>query len=303
MHVQVFGVIYMNIEEWEEYRYVESGIKTFIDQMEDSGLKEIAEHVCNTGGKRIRPIILLLASEICSGSYYQSLGAALAIEMMHSASLIHDDLLDQGLIRRNLPSAPEKFGHSRALLCGDYLIAKSIEFISPYGEKVIRDFGKAGMDMAEGEVLDLRLGEENFGESNYFKCIYKKTASLFAISASIGAYAGEADDVLAERFSFFGNSLGTAYQIVDDILEFLEVVDGKESKFTSETLPHVYMKSMSKEEAVQKSVDAVKLHVNAAKETLMTFRACQARDKLFQITDYMTFDMLKISTHSALTEK
>ena len=173
-------------------------------------------------------------------------------------------------------------------------IAKSIEFISPYGEKVVRDFGKAGMDMAEGEVLDLRLDKDNFGESNYFECIYKKTASLFAISASIGAYTGGADEALAERFNFFGNSLGTAYQIVDDILEFLEVVEGKESKFTSETLPHVYMKNMSKEEAIQKSIDAVKLHVNAAKETLLTFKACPARDKLFQITDYITVDMLEI---------
>jgi octaprenyl-diphosphate synthase len=283
----------MNIEEWEEYRYVQSGINTFISELKDSGLKMIVEHVCNAGGKRIRPIILLLASEICSGSYHQSLNAALAIEMMHSASLIHDDLLDQGLMRRNLPSAPEKFGHSRALLCGDYLIAKSIEFISPYGGRVIRDFGKAGMDMAEGEVLDLRLDDENFGENNYFDCIYKKTASLFAISASIGACTGGADDVLAERFNFFGNSLGTAYQIVDDILEFLEVVEGKESKFTSETLPHVYMKSMSKEEAVRKSVDAVKFHVSAAKEILITFRTCPARDKLFQITDYLTLDMLE----------
>ena len=283
----------MNIEEWEEYRYVQFGINTFIAQMEEPSLKKMVEHVCNTGGKRIRPIILLLSSEICSGSYYQSLDAALAIEMMHSASLIHDDLLDQGLLRRNLPSAPEKFGPSKALLCGDYLIAKSIEFISPYGERVVRDFGNAAMDMAQGEVLDLRLDKDNLGESDYFECIYKKTASLFAISASIGAYTGGADETLAGRFNVFGNFLGTAYQIVDDLLEFLEVVEGKESKFTSETLPHVYMKDMSKEEAIQKSVDAVKLHVNAAKETLLTFKACPARDKLFQITDYITVDMLE----------
>jgi octaprenyl-diphosphate synthase len=293
MPVQVYGVILMNIEEWEEYRYVEFGINTFIAQMNESGLKKMVEHVCNTGGKRIRPIILLLSSEICSGSYCQSLNAALAIEMMHSASLIHDDLLDQGLVRRNLPSAPEKFGPSKALLCGDYLIAKCFEFISPYGEKVVRDFGKAGMDMAEGEVLDLKLDKDNFEEKNYFECIYKKTASLFAISASIGAYTGGADEGLASHFNFFGNCLGTAYQIVDDILEFLEVVEGKESKFTSETLPHVYMKNMSKEEAIKKSIDAVKLHVNAAKETILTFKTCPARDKLLQITDYITVDMLE----------
>jgi octaprenyl-diphosphate synthase len=293
MPIQVHGVILMNIEEWEEYRYVDLEINTFIAQMKESSLKKIVEHVCNTGGKRIRPVILLLSSEICSGSYHQSLSAALAVEMMHSASLIHDDLLDQGIVRRNLPSAPEKFGHSKALLCGDYLIAKCFEFISPYGERVVRDFGKAGMDMAEGEILDLGFDKDNFGESNYFECIYKKTASLFAISASIGAYTGGADEVLAGRFNFFGNSLGTAYQIVDDILEFLEVIGGKESKFTSETLPHVYMKNMSKEEAIKKSIDAVKLHVNAAKETLRTFKACPARDKLFQITDYITVDMLE----------
>jgi octaprenyl-diphosphate synthase len=283
----------MNIEEWEEYRYVDLEINNFIAQMKESNLKKIVEHVCNNGGKRIRPVILLLSSEICSGSYRQSLSAALAVEMMHSASLIHDDLLDQGLVRRNLPSAPEKFGQSKALLCGDYLIAKCFEFISPYGERVVRDFGKAGMDMAEGEILDLGLDKDNFGESNYFECIYKKTASLFAISASIGAYTGGADEILAERFNFFGNSLGTAYQIVDDILEFLEVIESKESKFTSETLPHVYMKNMSKEDAIKKSIDAVKLHVNAAKETLRTFKACPARDKLFQITDYITIDMLE----------
>lgn len=282
----------MNIEEWEEYRCVESGISAFIAQMKDSGLKDMVRHVCNTGGKRIRPVILLLASEICSGSYSQSLGAALAVEMMHSASLIHDDLVDQGLLRRNLPSAPKKFGPSRALLCGDYLIAKSIEFISPYGEKVIRDFGIAGMNLAEGEVLDLRLDNDSFEENNYFECIYRKTASLFAISSSIGAYTGGADEELAARFNFFGTSLGTAYQIVDDILEFLDVVEGKESECMSETLPHVYMKTMSREEAVRKSIGAVKLHVNAAKKTLETFKACPARDKLFQITDYITVDML-----------
>ncbi|MCQ1534351.1 polyprenyl synthetase family protein [Methanosarcina sp. KYL-1] len=283
----------MNIEEWDEYRYVEAGIEAFLKEMEDSRLKKMVGHVCHSGGKRIRPIILLLASEICSGSCEKSLDAALAIEMMHSASLVHDDLLDQGLIRRNLPSAPEKFGPSRALLCGDYLIARSIEFISPFGENVVRIFGKAGMDMAEGEVLDLQLEGEEFTESDYIECIYKKTASLFAVSASIGAYSGGADAALAGRFSLFGENLGIAYQIVDDVLEFLEIVEGKESKITSETLPMIYMKKMSKEEAVQKSIGEVTKYVRAAKEVLDSLRACPARDKLFRITDYMTLDLLE----------
>lgn len=283
----------MNIEEWEEHRYVEGGIDAFITDMDDSSLKKMVAHVCHSGGKRIRPILLLLASDVFSGSYEESLDAALAVEMMHSASLVHDDLLDQGLIRRNLPSAPEKFGPSRALLCGDYLIAKSIELISPYGEKVVRAFGRAGMDMAEGEVLDLRLDEEEFGEEAYFECIFRKTASLFAVSASIGAYAGGADDTGAEKFSLFGKYLGTAYQIVDDLLEFLEVLEEKESKVTSETLPQIYVRKMPEEEAVEKSIVEVKKYVRAAKEVLETFEVCPARDKLFRIVDYMTLDMLE----------
>ena len=285
----------MNIEEWEEYRYVEGGIEAFITDMEDSHLKKMVEHVCHSGGKRVRPILLLLASDVCSGSYDKSLDAALAVEMMHSASLVHDDLLDQGLVRRNMPSAPEQFGPSRALLCGDYLIAKSIELISPYGVKVVRTFGKAGMDMAEGEVLDLRLDEEEFGEEAYFECIFRKTASLFAVSASIGAYAGGADDTLAEKFSLFGKYLGTAYQIVDDLLEFLEVLEEKESKVTSETLPHIYASKMSREKAVERSIEEVKKYVRAAKEVLETFKECPARDKLSLVTDYVTLDLLNKS--------
>ncbi|AKB24026.1 Geranylfarnesyl diphosphate synthetase [Methanosarcina sp. MTP4] len=285
----------MDIEEWEEYRYVEAGIEAFITDMEDSRLKKMVEHVCHSGGKRVRPILLLLASDVCSGSYIKSLDAALAVEMMHSASLVHDDLLDQGLIRRNLPSAPEQFGPSRALLCGDYLIAKSIELISPYGEKVVRVFGKAGMDMAEGEVLDLRLDEEEFGEEAYFECIFRKTASLFAVSALIGAYAGGADDVGAEKFSLFGKYLGTAYQIVDDLLEFLEVLEEKESKVTSETLPQIYASKMGREKAVERSIEEVEKYVRAAKEVLNTFRECPARDKLFLTTDYVTLDLLEKS--------
>lgn len=283
----------MNLEEWNEYRHIESGIEAFLEDMEESHLKKMVEHVCHSGGKRIRPIILLLASEICSGFYEKrNLNAALAIEMMHSASLVHDDLLDQGLIRRNLPSAPEKFGAPRALLCGDYLIAKSIEFISPYGERVVQIFGKAGMDMANGEILDLQLEGEKFTENDYIECISKKTASLFAASASIGAYIGGADPTLTKRFSLFGTNLGIAYQIVDDILEFLEVIEGKKSKLISETMPLIYIKSMPKEEAVKKSIEEVIKYVNVAKENLNSFRACPARDKLFQITDYITLDLI-----------
>lgn len=292
----------MDIEEWEEYGYIAEGIDAFVRELGNSYLKKMVGHVCNTGGKRIRPLLLLLSSEACSTSYKNSLDAALAVEMMHSASLVHDDLLDQGLIRRNMPTAPEKFGPSQALLCGDFLIAKSIELISPYGEKVVRIFGKAGMDMAEGEVLDLQLEGKEFLERDYFDCIYRKTASLFEVSAAIGAYTAGADEALAKRLGLFGQYLGTAYQIVDDLLEFLKMIEGKESKHESETLLHIYMKEMPEEEAVKKSVVCVKGYVHSAKEILKDLDPCPAREKLFRITDYMTLDLLDTAWSDAFSD-
>lgn len=282
----------MNIKEWEEYRSITEGIDSFVRELEGSYLKKMVGHVCSTGGKRIRPLLLLLSSEACSNSYKNSLEAALAVEMMHSASLVHDDLLDQGLFRRNLPSAPKKFGASRALLCGDFLIAKSIEFISPYGKKVVQIFGKAGMDMAEGEVLDLQLEGKEFSEKDYFECIYRKTASLFEASAAIGASAAGADEALAKRFGHFGRQLGIAYQLVDDLLEFLERLEGKESKHESETLPRIYMREMPREEAIRKVVSCVEEYVGSAKELLEELSPCPAKEKLFRITDYITLDLL-----------
>jgi octaprenyl-diphosphate synthase len=121
----------MNIEQWDEHKLITSAMSDMIAAMDESSqMKKMVTHVCNSGGKKIRPIILMLSSEICGGDLKKSVDAALAIELIHSASLIHDDLLDGGVIRRGLPSAHEKFGHAAAMLCGDFLISKSIELIS-----------------------------------------------------------------------------------------------------------------------------------------------------------------------------
>jgi len=283
----------MNIEQWDEHKHITTAMDDLIQAMDDSSeIKKVEAHVCKSGGKMIRPVILMLLTEMCGGNSKDSVSAALAIELTHSASLIHDDLLDGGIIRRGMPSAHEKFGHAAAMLCGDYLISKSIELISPYSRKVIRDFGRAGMSMAEGETMDVKSSAVEFKESDYFECIRKKTASLFAASASMGSYIGGADDETARQCRSYGEYVGTAYQIVDDLLEYLHVQGNKKSTHRSVTLPDIYLSRMSHEDAVKRSIEDVETYVTRAKDIIKTFKPGAATDKLLQITDYITIDML-----------
>ena len=283
----------MNIEQWDEHKYITDAMSVMLAEMDKSSqMNKMVSHVCNSGGKKIRPIILMLSTEICGADSKKSVDAALAIELIHSASLIHDDLLDGGVIRRGLPSAHEKFGHAAAMLCGDFLISKSIELISPFGRNAVRDFGRAGMCMAEGETIDVKSVTGKFEVSNYYECIRKKTASLFAASASIGAYIGGADEEIANKCRLYGEHVGTAYQIVDDLLEYLDAQDDKKSTNESVTLPQIYLKKMSHEDAVNRSIEEVKKQVMSASGILETFDACGATDKLSLITNHITTDML-----------
>lgn len=275
------------ITDWYEYRLINGAIADMINDLEESNLKRIVRHVFDSGGKRIRPIILILSSELFSGDADECVDAALAIELIHSASLIHDDILDMGLVRRGVPSVYKQFGLAAAILCGDFLISKSIELISKYDRAVIQDFGRAGMAMAEGEAIDVNSNETKFSESDYFECINKKTASLFAASACMGSRISGAPAQSVGRLTEFGTHLGMAYQIVDDILECKELQHEKKSANTSTTLPHIL-----KHDAINLSIKEVQHHVDCSKQTIASFEDSDVRSKLQKIVDYMTFDLV-----------
>ncbi|MGB3908680.1 MAG: polyprenyl synthetase family protein [Methanomethylovorans sp.] len=288
-----YDEIMMAIEDFEEYRQINIALAGLIHKMDESSqMKNMLSHVCSSGGKKIRPLILMLSTEICGGDMRESIDAALAIELIHSASLIHDDLLDGGILRRGMPSAHEKYGVSEALLCGDFLISKAITLISSYGHDAIYEFGSAGMHMAEGETIDIKSMGEDFDQKNYFTCINKKTASLFASSAAIGAYIAGCSKDEALRFHAFGENVGIAYQVVDDLLEFLGELEDKKSTKESVTLPQIYDRALGREEAVKRTIAEVHRYVGFAKDLLNTFRPCAAREKLLLITDYITVDLL-----------
>jgi len=283
----------IQIEDLDEYRIIKDSKDDMIRSMDDnSRMKKMLLHICSSGGKNIRPVMLVLCTEMCGGDSEDGVKAALAIEFIHSASLIHDDVLDGGVIRRGVESAHKKYGIPAAILCGDFLISKAISLISGYGNDAVNEFGRAGMYMAEGETIDISSVDEGFREKNYFECITKKTGSLFAASAAIGAYVAGADADTARKLRTFGENVGNAYQIVDDLLEYLNELDDKSSTYESVTLPLLYKKAMGHECAVERTVEQVRICVKNAKDILASFPSSDSREKLELITDLITVDML-----------
>ena len=283
----------IQIEDLEEYQLIkETKDKMFRSMDDKSQMKKMLLHICSSGGKNIRPVMLMLCTQMCGGNSRSSINAALAIEFIHSASLIHDDVLDGGLVRRGVESAHKKYGVPAAILCGDFLISKAIWLISGYGSNAVNEFGRAGMYMAEGETIDISSVDEGFREQNYYECISKKTGSLFAASAAIGAYIADVDETIALKLRSFGENVGNAYQIVDDLLEYLNRLDDKCSTYESVTLPLIYRRSMDHDLAVEKTLQQVHNCVQSAKDILASFPPSDARDKLELITDLITVDML-----------
>ncbi|MDY0386333.1 MAG: polyprenyl synthetase family protein [Methanolobus sp.] len=283
----------IQIEDLEEYQLIKEAKDRMVRSMDDkSQMKKMLLHICSSGGKNIRPIMLVLCTELCGGNPRDSINAALAIEFIHSASLIHDDVLDGGLVRRGVESAHKKYGVPAAILCGDFLISKAISLISGYGSNAVNEFGRAGMHMAEGETIDISSVDEGFREQNYYECISKKTASLFAASAVIGAYVAGVDEAIALKLQSFGENVGNAYQIVDDLLEYLNRLEDKSSTYESVTLPLIYRRTMDHDLAVEKTLQQVRYCVQNAKDVLAFFPTSDAREKLELITDLITVDML-----------
>ncbi|WP_407357122.1 polyprenyl synthetase family protein [Methanolobus sp. WCC5] len=283
----------IQIDDLEEYQLIKAAKDEMVLSMDDrSQMKRMLLHICSSGGKNIRPVMLVLCTQMCGGDPEDSINAALAIEFIHSASLIHDDVLDGGLVRRGVESAHKKYGIPAAILCGDFLISKAISLISGYGHNAVHEFGRAGMYMAEGETIDISSVSEEFREQNYFECISKKTGSLFAASAAIGAYVAGADEAIALKLRSFGENVGNAYQIVDDLLEYLDKLEDKNSTYESVTLPLIYRRAMAHGPAVEKTLEQVRICVQDAKDVLALFPPSDAREKLKLVTDLITVDML-----------
>ncbi|HDS44550.1 MAG TPA: polyprenyl synthetase family protein [Methanomicrobia archaeon] len=178
-------------------------------------------YIKDTGGKRLRPIICLLAAEAVSDSREKALSTAIAIELLHNASLVHDDIIDENVIRRKNPSNPARYGEKKAIVIGDLLFGLSCEMLSRCGvPKVVGLVSSAVADIAMGQYLEFMLRNlQEASEHSYLEVATLKTAATFRASAEAGAVLGGGTAVEIERLREYGHNLGIAFQIQDDILD------------------------------------------------------------------------------------
>ncbi len=182
----------------------------------------IFRNLVEAGGKRIRPALVLLAARFNDYDLNNLLHGAVAVELLHTASLVHDDTIDQAAIRRGRPTVNTFLPDSAAILIGDYIFAQSaISSATPGNAQVVYVFANTLREICDGELRQA-LGNHrlSFNREEYFRRIHAKTAALFACSAEIGALLSNAPDNHRRALRLYGEKLGQAYQVIDDILDF-----------------------------------------------------------------------------------
>ncbi len=271
---------------WSEYRLIEDRLAELVKDLPASDISDIIGYVLCAPGKRVRPLIVLFSAKAFGGAVSDAVDVALAVELVHVASLVHDDILDFGIERRGEPSTFQRFGAEASLLAGDFLISKSIELLSHYSQPIIESFAKACMSMAEGEMLDLSRA---YTSEDYYRCISKKTASLFAVSARIGGLLSGAPENDISHLEGFGRNLGIAYQVLDDLEEHLGLYQGKVSKKTSVTLPKIYGQRLQEDSIRDMCIKAIEDHSLVAKKELAQVEgSSEMIARLVGIVDEMT---------------
>jgi len=282
------------VNDWLEYKRINKDIEQLARSTHSSPkIKELLEFLTRIRGKRTRPVIALLSGKLCGGSHDDVMNFAIAVELIHAASLVHDDIIDNGMMRRNVDTLNMKYGVPLAILMGDWLISKAVELVSVYDEAVIRDFARLGMKMVKGEVMDTYSIDETANEKDYFECIAAKTAEIFAYSAENACKIVSDDNAAARNLFEYGQNLGIAYQLVDDLLEFLEMCKDKKSEFESRTLPVIFEETYGFEESVWNTSELIQKHTSISKEAIEYFKPCESKEKLLQMIEYMTTNLLR----------
>lgn len=187
----------------------------------DLWVNKLLETILNSGGKRTRPAITLLAGKMFNYSEGLHIPMAVATELLHTASLVHDDTVDKAQLRRNTATINATYGDNVAILLGDYIFATAAETVCLTNNvRVIQIFSKTLRLLADGELREIdQAFEPSAGFSGYWGRIERKTASLFATSAECGAILGAASEEQISNLKQYGANIGTAFQIIDDILD------------------------------------------------------------------------------------
>ena len=282
------------------------------------------------GGKMLRPMLSLLVSKACGDLDEEGIRIAAASELLHNATLLHDDVLDDGRCRRGAPTVFSTLGAKPSVLIGDFWLVKTMTTVLHCGKhfsEVSDLFSKTEQDLVEGELLQMaKAGSGDTSEDDYMRIIYLKTASLFQTICSAAALAAEAPAALARAVAEYGRMLGLAFQIKDDILDYEGDAIGKpigtdlkEGKITLPLLGALSKAGATREGEIRKMVSAVpqqpgtfaavselvrtldgagyahrKLEgfVEKAKDALDVLPGSKAKDYLLQLADYCTYRVI-----------
>ena len=189
----------------------------------EDGLLTMALHqILKRGGKRMRPMLVLLIAKAFGTVTDITQHAAIALELLHTASLVHDDVIDESSERRGQASVNASFNNKVAVLVGDYILSTSLQQVSfTHSDTIVRQLAELGQTLSNGEILQLSsISNEEISEEVYFDVIERKTASLFETCAAVGALSVGAESRVVEDAQIFGRSIGLIFQIRDDIFDY-----------------------------------------------------------------------------------
>lgn len=185
------------------------------------GLNQALEQLLLSGGKRIRPITAVLTGEMLGADREHIVTHAAAIEMLHTATLVHDDLIDDAFMRRGFPTINARLSPAATVLTGDYIFARAAHLASQTGSlELMEAFARTLMTIVSGEITQLLGGPEIDSLQAYYERIYAKTGSLFEVATEGAALISGADETVIAHMKAFGYNIGLAFQIVDDLLDF-----------------------------------------------------------------------------------
>lgn len=185
-------------------------------------VREVAQYIISAGGKRLRPALLLLVSGALGSTHPHRHTLAAVVEFIHTATLLHDDVVDESTLRRGRSTANQVFGNAASVLVGDFLYSRAFQMMVDVNNmRVMQVLSDATNVIAEGEVLQLmNMHDASIGEDDYLRVIRSKTAKLFEASARLAPILAGVDPAIEQACATYGQALGTAFQVIDDVLDY-----------------------------------------------------------------------------------
>jgi geranylgeranyl pyrophosphate synthase len=224
---------------------IESALSDLLSKNDDLKLHKRIEYACHSKGKRLRPLMVIMGAQSVGGNPEDVMQLALAIELLHTATLVHDDILDQDEFRRNLPTIHEKWSVNDAILVGDALISLAVNLTADYGREIMKLTSETGLELCEGEYIDVSYSSIESSEKENLERIEKKSASLFRTATKCGALAAGGSSSEIKCLANYGENFGMAYQLVDDLSDMTSLSEGipKDFRRRRMSLPLIHLRN------------------------------------------------------------